>query len=164
MNAKSKIIITYSNHQIMKHLLTISLLFLCTYMFPQIEPQTTVTSNLSFGRFSDCLRPGGICTFKETVERKEINTHAFYNTIDQTLTLHIDRNQITPNEEFLIMGIKLTPKTNTKKLTFLMEEPLELYAAMRKALQLPPGLSTIAVGTYPILYKEDSLVITLKLI
>jgi hypothetical protein len=149
----------------MKNIIAIVLLCIYTHALSQ-EPDNgnVINSNLSFGRFSDCLRPGGICTFKEAVEKKEINTHASYNTTDQTLTLHIDRNQITPNEEFSITGVNLTAKANIKKLRFLMEEPLELDASMIKALQLPAGLSTIAIGAYPILFKEDSLVITLKLL
>ncbi|WP_438968636.1 hypothetical protein [Nonlabens sp.] len=147
----------------MKNLITIALLCLLTSAYSQEEISgNNIDTNLTFGKYTDCFRPGGICTFNKNTKEKTANSQSVFNK-DQTLTIYIHRDQITPVEEFKILGEELHEETNLEELTFLMEEELEIPEEARLALKLPEYLTTIAVGEYPIKVTEKEFIITLKL-
>lgn len=148
----------------MKNLITIALLCLLTSAYAQEEiNENSIEASLSFGKYTDCLRPGGICTFKKSTEEKNPNTQAVF-TKDKTLTIYIKRDAITLEDEVKIAGQEINKNTAIEELTFMMEEELILNEEAIKALQLPENLTTIATGSYPLLVTEKYFIITLKLI
>lgn len=148
----------------MKNLITIALLCLFTSAYSQVEiNENAIEASLSFGKYTDCLRAGGICTFKKNTEEKNPNTQAVF-TKDKTLIIYIKRDAITPVDEVKIAGQEINKNTAIEELTFLMEEELILNEEARKALQLPENLTTIATGSYPLIVSEKHFIIILKLI
>jgi hypothetical protein len=148
----------------MKNIITIALLCLATSAFSQEEiSDRFIDVNLSFGTYTDCFRPGGICTFKVNQSTKKSNTQVVFNE-DQTLTIVIKRDQITLEDEIKIVGQEITKDTVIEKLRFLMEEELELDKETRMALKLPEEVTKIGIGAYLITVTENNFIITLKLI
>jgi hypothetical protein len=148
----------------MKKILTIVMLCLLTSAYSQEEIRDrSIDANLSFGKYTDCLRPGGICTFKTNEATEKFNTKVVFNK-DKTLTIHIKRDQITLEDEIKIGGQEIKKETNLEEFTFLMEEEIEIPEETRMALKVPEGVTKIATGAYPVTVTEKEFIITLKLI
>jgi hypothetical protein len=148
----------------MKNIITIVLLCLATSAFSQEEiSDHRIDANLSFGKYTDCFRPGGICTFKTNESTEKSNTKVVFNK-DQTLTIVIKRDQITLEDEIKIVGQEITKDTAIEALRFLMEEELELDKETRMVLKIPEEVTKIGIGAYLIRVTEKNFMITLKLI
>ncbi len=135
-------------------------------MFSIVYAQDATTLNaidahLNFGKYTDCLRPGGICTFKETTDKYETNTKVYYSD-NNTLTLVVDRNQISPNTEFLILGEHLNNQKTKDEYYFVLEEPLTLDEQLLYSLKMEKG-HIVAKGSYRVKVTNEHLLITLNL-
>lgn len=127
----------------MKNLITIALLLLLTNAYSQEETiDPPIDTHIGIGKWSDCFRRGGICTFEKKVDGKSANSLSVFNE-DGTLTVRIRRDQITPVEEFKLLGEELHKESNPEKLTFLMEEELMIPEDVRQALKIPADLTKL---------------------
>jgi len=149
----------------MKKTIYIAMLCIPLIAFSQqknVIEKNTVSSELIFGKYTDCLRPGGICTFNTSTTKAQANTQVTYNK-DNSITLIIDRSKITKEEEFKIVGKYLTTTSKVKELTFIMIEDLTLEAETKSGLKTAKYLTKIAKGNYPVVITKDTFTITLRL-
>lgn len=126
------------------------------------KANTTSNGELTFGKYTDCLRPGGICTFNTSQNKAQANTQISYNK-DNTITLIIDRTKITKEEEYKIVGQHLTATSKVNALTFVMEDDLMLETETRTNLKIANHLFKIAKGNYPVYITKETFTINLKL-
>jgi hypothetical protein len=152
----------------MKHLITIALLCLFTSAFSQVR---TIDNNsfvsLTFGSKPSgndpCGWSRGICSM--TSEKPKISSNAkILVNEDQTLSIYIDRNKITTEDEIKITGLLINRDTDLEKMTFVMQEDFIINKSILQSIKLPENLSIIPTGEYPIIVTEKEFIITLKLI
>lgn len=141
--------------------------FLCLHAiaFSQAQNQTeniSIQGEVAFGKYTDCLRPGGICTFGSSNNKAHANTQITYN-MDNTITLIIDRNKMTKDDEYKMLGQHLEANSKVNELTFARDEDLVLENDLKTSLKIANHLTKIAKGSYPVLINEHTITITLKL-
>lgn len=153
----------------MKKLLNIALLCITPIAFSQANKvindsnkTTAINTELKFGKYSDCFRSGGICTFNTNANKVDSNTLVIHN-FNNTITLIIDRSKITKHEELKILGQELMPKSKIDNLKFEMEESFILDASIKSNLKIAKPLTKIKTGSYPIIITAETFTITVNL-
>ncbi|WP_290700713.1 hypothetical protein [Lacinutrix sp.] len=126
------------------------------------EEKTAINTELKFGKYTDCLRPGGICTFNVNSNKSQTNTTATYNK-DNTVTLIIDRTKITKEDEVKIFGKQLDDVFKVNELVFVMDENFVLEKEIKSSLKTPEQVTKLAKGNYPIQITKETITITIKL-
>jgi hypothetical protein len=100
-----------------------------------------------------------------TSEKPKISSNAkILVNEDQTLSIYIDRNKTTTEDEIKITGLLINKDTDLEKMTFVMQEDFIINKSILQSIKLPENLSIIPTGEYPIIVTEKEFIITLKLI
>ncbi len=141
----------------MKRILYI--LLLLPFMVFSQESEVEVNSSFD-GRH--CNGANGLCDLLINTDRKDPNAKLIYNKSNQTLTLVIDRTEITAEEELKIMKEIVTKEGNIKYV-FINDYDFILNTDIKTSLEMGQKVSIIPKGKYAIIIKKDSLTITFKL-
>jgi len=145
----------------MKPILTI--LFLVCIASSALSQEYKAT----FGKYTGCLRTGGICTItnipsaiSKTSENR--NNTSFIQTKEGATILRVYRNKLTQDEQDHILGTPITSK-NKSSLQFIMEETLplskDIIAATSKIRS--KQLTRLEAKTYPTVISDKYIDITI---
>lgn len=108
----------------------------------------------SFGKYTGCLRAGGICTIETppVSDNKTTNTNnmSFVTTKEGATIIRIYRDKLTLGEQDQILGIPITSK-NKDSLQFTMEEALPLSDEIKAVTSNTKSkqISILEAKTYP---------------
>ena len=129
---------------------------------PKTTQNTPINAKSSFGRLGSDCSGRGVCSFNIDSNKAQVNSQLIYNE-DYTLTLIIDRNKITKEEEVKIVGEILTETSKVNEITFLMEDELVLKDETKTTLKITNQLTKIAKGNYSALITKNTITLTLIL-
>ena len=120
----------------------------------------------SFGKYTGCLRTGGICTIEtpSASNGKTINTNniSFITTKEGATVLRIYRDQLSQEELDQILGTPITSE-NKSSLQFIMEEALPLSEEIKVLTSNTKSkqLAVLEAKTYPTVITNNYIDITI---
>jgi hypothetical protein len=144
----------------MKKNITIVLLCLSSIVFSQ--EIKGIEAEINFGKYTDCLRPGSICTFNSSNELSNTNAFVFLEK-DNSLEVNILRSKISNESELNLFGTDANTLSNLKDKVFKMEEDYLLEKVVIETLYPKTTFTKIVKGSYPINITEKYYTIMLKL-
>jgi hypothetical protein len=144
----------------MKKNITIVLLCLSSIVFSQ--EIKGIEAEINFGKYTDCLRPGSICTFDSSSELSNSNAFVFLEK-DNSLEVNIVRSKISNESELNLFGTDANTLSNLKDKVFKMEEDYLLEKVVIETLYPKTTFTKIVKGSYPINITEKYYTIMLKL-
>lgn len=130
----------------------------------QEQKQTHIMTSdvtVNFGRLGSDCTGRGICSFEETTNKEEANARLIYNE-DESLTIIINRTNISKEDEMKILGIALDNNSKTSDITFVMEEPITLNKETNLESKLVTENVELPRGAFPIVITEEDFTITFK--
>lgn len=120
----------------------------------------------SFGKYTGCLRAGGICTIETPPlsNNKAIydNNLSFIRTEEGATILRVYRDKLTVEEHDRILGVPITSK-NKNLLQFTMEEALPLPEEIKAVTSNKKSkqLAELEAKTYPTVITDNYIDITI---
>jgi len=137
--------------------ITLFLVCISTIAFSQEHKAT-------FGKYTGCLRAGGICTIEtpQISEAENTNNISFITTQEGATIIRIYRDKLTPDEQDQILGEPITLK-NKSLLQFKMEEALPLPEQIKSLTSTTKSkqLTTLEAKTYPTVITDTYIDITI---
>ena len=120
----------------------------------------------TFGKYTGCLRTGGICTISEPPEGDTSavsNANTSFVTDDNgSTTLRIYRDKLTQEEQDQLLELSIV-STTKNKMQFVMEEALPLSENIkeRTAVKKIRQLTVLEAKTYPVIVTDAFIDITI---
>ncbi len=126
------------------------------------QNESRKASQASFGRYgADCSSGRGACSF--TVSPDANSGQSSKKASDKSVTLEINRNQLTPDEEIRIAGKSFAQFKSTETPIFIQQETIILDKTTLKNLDINPIFNAIQPGNYPMQITKDKVTIVFTL-
>jgi hypothetical protein len=108
-----------------------------------------------------CRGTNGLCNIE--VSTSSASNGLLENHDNETLSLSINRQMITPEDESNLVSVRLAPNSEESEFIFIMEDDYELESQTIISLNLPAGSHTIDQGEYPVEITNDFIIIWFKI-
>lgn len=147
----------------MKNLFFTAILMAICYLLPQqLVAQThlkTTTATVKFGKWTDCERTGGICTFNTTTGgKKNSTTQVQFNAVNNELILTFTKNSLQQQNNLNVLKNKLEKGYHLYAFT----EDYIVPKNIKEALSIT-NVTKIKKGNYLIKEVEGQFIMKLKL-
>lgn len=149
----------------MKKIITIVLLCLTSIAFSQAleeEENKEIEAEVSIGKYTDCLRPGGICTFNVS-SLETIGNSLVHLNKDNTITIRLNRTKISESSQINLFREEKRGENDAELPVFKMLEDFILEKETIIAIDPDARFTKIIKSNYPIIKSENYYTITLKL-
>jgi len=128
------------------------------YCFSQNQSALDVNANWT-GR--GCRGTNGLCNID--VSTGSSSNALLQNHDNETITLSINRELLTIEEESNLVSVRLTKNSAESEFIFIMEDDFELDSQTKTSLNLPQGEHSIEQGEYPVEITNEYIIIWFKI-